>query len=105
MRKKRKVEELKVDTIDWTMVDNLNQEEYWGKVVKDDNSYAYCNADGRTMSCIDSEIAKLLLGQEVTVIEVVEHLDTPPVITSNQGSSSSLIDCIGAKPKNINIDF
>lgn len=106
-KKKRKIEELKVEILDWDMMGGFYKEEYHGKVVTDSSlSSTYCDIDGKTMFSISTEIKKLLLEREVTVINVVDidAADAAIEATARDGGAS-LIDSIGAKPTKINIEF
>lgn len=106
MKKKRKVEELKVDAIDWIRSEDMYKEEYRGKVISDSTQTQYCSLDGKIMTMLSAELTKLVLGQEVTILSVVEAdvADTAIQVAQESGNTS-LIDSIGAKPTKINIEF
>jgi len=115
MKKKRKIEEIIVDFIDWSMASGKHPEEYHGKLVNSSSGeLCYCETDGKSMICIPGELKDLILSKEVTVLQVVD-IDTADAVneavnevvqsSKASGDSGSLIDKIGAKPKTINIEF
>lgn len=100
---KRKVKLIEVETTDYEMKDGKYNSSYRGNIVQEGSIINYYEVDGKTSWSITKEIADLLLGKEVRVIEVVEKGDAP--IAPVAPNSVSLIDAIGAKPKSLNIEF